>query len=166
MSVEIEVVLTAHTRWWLRLLNWLGADMTWTHALLRIDEHIIEAVAGGVIKRPWSTDGWERYARFKVKEGLLTERTAEIMAAFADGEVGKRYKYEALPLILLKILQRITLGCWPFPYWVGTGEVCTSLVDSVFYYGGLDLVSWEAKPYVLPDDIAGSPLLVCQYQKT
>jgi hypothetical protein len=152
----IEVVLTCHTQWWLRLVNWLGADMKWTHALLRVNDHIIEAVAQGVIKRPWSTDGWEGYGRFRVKEGI--EYDAERMAAFAEGQVGKRYKYEALWIILVRILQRINrneVGA----RLIGKGQVCTSLVDEVFVFGKLDLVEDVPHAFLLPDDIAASPLL-------
>jgi len=156
MTVEIEVVLTSHTAWWLRLVNWAGADMTWTHALLRFDDHIIEAVAEGVIKRPWSTDGWEGYGRFRLEEGP-SELASERMRSFAEGEVGKRYKYEVLPLILVKILQRIPR---PAARFIGVGEVCTSLVDNTFSHGGFDLVPTDKRPYVLPDDFAESELLV------
>lgn len=154
----IEVILTGHSAWWLRLLNWLGADMTWSHALLRFGGYIIEAAARGVVRRPWNPKDWERHARFRVKGGL-TELMAAEMTAFANGEVNKRYKYEALPLIFLRILKRISRRTKTEARLVGEGRVCTSFVDSVFDYVGLDLVPGEDSPFVLPDDIAKSEIL-------
>jgi hypothetical protein len=154
----IEVILTGHSAWWLRLLNWLGADMTWSHALLRFGDYIIEAAAGGVVKRPWNPGDWERHARFRMRGGF-TELEVIRMTAFADGEVGKRYKYEALPLIFLRILKRISRRTKTEARLMGEGRVCTSFVDSVFDYVYLDLVPGEDSPFVLPDDIAGSEIL-------
>lgn len=174
--MKIEVVLTSHDAWWLRFINWLGADMEWGHALLRFrpanaPSYIIEAMGEGVIKRPWRTNGWQRYGRFRLKEP--SQDTALVMTAFAEGEVGKRYRYEALPIIARKILKRIIkevaevierivkkiTGKKYSVLYIGKGEVCTSLVDNVFGYVGYDLVPDEVSPFVLPDDIADSELL-------
>jgi len=164
--MQVEIVVTAHTRWWLRLINWLGADMTWSHALLRFDDYIIEAAAEGVIKEGWNPAKWERYARFKLRPELLKEETVLQyirMMAFAEGEVDKRYKYEALGAIAIRILKKIfggQRGKYVFFSLIGTGEVCTSLVDRTWLFGGFDLVPEEKSPFVLPDEIAASKLLI------
>lgn len=167
--IELEVVLTGHTRWWVRLANWLGAGMKWTHALLRycsdddVDGWIIEACEHGVVKRRWNPHLYESYCRFRLKDGYFKNDEAKWlrlsrMISFANGEVGKRYKYEALGPILMKVLHRI-FGRVPMMMFIGTGEVCTSLVDRTFMYEGFDLVPYDDSPYVLPDEIAKSSLL-------
>jgi len=131
--------------------------MTWTHALLRFDDYIIEAAAEGVVKRPWNPKAWERYARFKP---LVDDKALPKMTDFANGEIGKRYKYKVLPTIARKILWRIIGKYYILYMYIGRGEVCTSLVDNVFRYVGYDLVPNEPSPFVLPDEISVSELLV------
>ncbi len=178
--MQFEIVLTGHTRWWLHLLNWLGADMKWTHALLRYCEvgdgsgWIIEACNLGVVRRRWNPSEFESYGRFKLKDDLFaSEKDQEFayqhMLAFAMGEIGKRYKYEALGPIAARILRRIfaqglrivqeIFGVPLNAEFIGVGEVCTSLVDRTLQFEGFDLVSNEDSPYILPDEIAASELL-------
>jgi len=103
----MEVVVTGHDEWWLCLLNRLGANMTWTHALLRFGDYIIEAGSEGVVKKDWDPTGYKRYARFRPI--IMNEMFEARMHSFALGEVGKRYKWEVLPIILLRILQRLPI---------------------------------------------------------
>ena len=168
--MNIEIVLTAHRRWWLRLLNCLGARMKWTHALLLFyedepsDGYIVEAAKWGVVKRDWDPSEFEDYGQFQLKPEQFTgdlhrQYATAKMQYFALGEVGKRYKYEALGLIALRILRRIRrprVGA----RLLGTGEVCTSLVDRTLLSVGFDLLPGEDSPFILPDEIARSQLLV------
>jgi len=170
--MQFEVVVTGHTAWWLTLINWLGANMKWTHALLKYNlgnkHRIIEAAGNGVIDRTWKPSEYESHARFRLRHSCFAsdedrQITESQMLAFAFGEVGKRYRYEALPAIALRILRKI-FGARGFrarllDNIIGKGEVCTSLVDRSLIFGGFDLVPGVETPFILPDEIAVSELL-------
>jgi len=83
------------------------------------------------------------------------------MYGFAAGEVGKRYSLESLPLILWRMVRRIPrfTAADRHTFLTGAGEVCTSLVDRTFLWGGFDLVPGETSPFVLPDELVTSPLV-------
>ena len=167
--MQFEIVVTGHTAWWLTLINWLGANMKWTHALLKYSlgegHRIIEACEIGVVDRPWKPKGYESYARFRLKDSCFASEedrhiTESQMLAFAFGEVDKRYRYEALPAIALRILRKLFgkrgARARLLDNIIGKGEVCTSLVDRSLLFGGFDLVPDVKIPFVLPDEIAAS----------
>ncbi len=169
--MQLDIVVTQTPGWWLRLANWLGANITWTHALLRYSlagspTRIIEAGTQGVVDDPWTPSRYYRYQVYRLRDwcfdgGAARQEAYARMFSFASGEVGKRYRYEALPAILWRIIRRLP----PFTAtvrsasMVGEGEVCTSLVDRAFLWAGFDLVPGETSPLVLPDELVGSPLL-------
>jgi hypothetical protein len=169
--MQLDIVVVRTPRLWVRVANWLGADIKWTHALLRCGvgqslPRIIEAGTQGVIDELWRPDRYYEYGVYRVRgwcfdDEAERERLYERMYSFAVGEVGKRYRYEALPVILWRIVKRIPrlTAADRYTSLVGTGEVCTSLVDRTFLWGGFDLVPGETSPFVLPDEIIGSPLL-------
>jgi len=169
--MQLDVVVTHTPSLWLRIANWLGADIKWTHALLRYREgssspRIIEAGAQGVIDELWSPDTYHEYGVYRLQGWCFDDEAErqgvyERMYSFAAGEVGKRYRYEALPAIVWRIIRRIPrfTAADRYSTLVGTGEVCTSLVDRAFLWGGFDLVPGETSPFVLPDEITSSPLL-------
>jgi hypothetical protein len=169
--MQLDVVVTNTPSLWWRVARWLGADIKWTHALLRYhvgrtSPRIIEAGTHGVIDALWKPDRYHEYGVYRLQRWCFDDeaqrqRAYERMHGFAAGEVGKRYRYEALPTILWRLIRRIPRlsGGVRSASLVGTGEVCTSLVDRTFLWGGFDLVPGETSPFVLPDDIVGSPLL-------
>jgi hypothetical protein len=169
--MQLEIVVTHTPSWWVRIARWLGADIRWTHALLRYREgrsesRIIEAGTQGVIDQLWRPDRHYEYGVYRLQSWCFDDQAEreglyERMYSFAAGEVGKRYRFEALPTILWRVVRRM-------PWFIktvrsasllGAGEVCTSLVDRTFLWGGFDLVPGETSPLVLPDEIVGSPLL-------
>ena len=169
--MQIDVVVTHTPGLWLRIANWLGANIEWTHALLRYrlgdsSTRIIEAGREGVVDDAWAPTEYYRYRVYRLRDWCFDSKAArqeayERMFSFACGEVGKRYRYEALPLILWRIVRRIPrfTAASRTAFLVGEGEVCTSLVDRTFLWGGFDLVPGETSPLVLPDELVGSPLL-------
>jgi hypothetical protein len=169
--VELDLVVTHTPGLWLRIANWLGANIRWTHALLRYrvgdsSPRVIEAGSEGVVDDPWTPDAYYEYSVYRLGDQWFDEeaerqRAYERMCSFAVGEVGKRYRYEALPVILWRIIKRIprVAAADRYTTLVGTGEVCTSLVDRTFLWGGFDLVPGETSPFVLPDELVGSPLV-------
>lgn len=171
LLIQVDMVVTHTPSLWLRIANWLGADIQWTHALLRYrvgesSPRIIEAGSQGVVDDVWTPDGYHQYGVYRLRDqwfDKVTDRQEayERMYSFAAGEVGKRYRFEALPVILWRIIKRIPRVAVADRYTtlVGTGEVCTSLVDRTFLWGGFDLVPGETSPFVLPDDLVGSPLV-------
>ena len=173
MIVELGVEHTPSP--WVWLANKLGVKIHWTHAFLRHDYggeyKIIEAVWQGVVERPWRPDSYHSYAIYRLKEDCFVNVDARawayiVMCAFGRGGLGKRYRYEALPIIARRLLRPICRFLWPglprsvWPeFIIGTGEVCTSLVDKTFLYGGFDLVPGETSPFVLPDELVRSEKL-------
>ncbi len=169
--MQLDVVLTQTPRLWLRIANWLGADIKWTHALLRYHvenalPRIIEAETHGVIDELWTPEKYHDYGVYRLQSWCFDDEAEkqgvyERMYSFAAGEVGKRYRYEALPAIVWRIIRKLPIFTAADRYTsvVGTGEVCTSLVDRTFLWGGFDLVPGQTSPFVLPDEIASSPLL-------
>jgi hypothetical protein len=169
--MQLDIVVTHTPGWWLRIAQRLGADINWTHALLRYrvsgsSTRIIEAGREGVIDDLWTPGKYYRHGVYRLRDWCFDSESAredayERMFSFASGEVGKRYRYEALPFILWRIIRRIP---W-FTRTVrgasvaGAGEVCTSLVDRTFLWGGFDLVPGETSPLLLPDELVSSPLL-------
>lgn len=173
MIVELGVEYSPSP--WIWLANKLGVKIQWTHAFLRHDYggeyKIIEAVWQGVVERAWRPELYHSYAIYRLREEhFLDEDDKQIpyslMHSFARGSVGKRYRYETLPIILRRLLRPVFNFFWDGPkrdeaesFVVGTGEVCTSLVDKAFLWGGFDLLPGEPSPFVLPDELAGSELL-------
>lgn len=169
--MELDLVVTLTPRLWLRVVNWVGGNIKWTHALLRYRgegsmSRIIEAGTQGVVDELWRPDSYYEYGVYRLRGWCFDDETerrrvCERMQSFAAGEVGKRYRYEALPVILWRIVKRIPrlTAADRYTTLVGTGEVCTSLVDRTFLWGGFDLVPGENSPFVLPDEIVSSPLL-------
>jgi len=148
----IEIVMTQDEKPWSRLGRFLGL-ITWNHALLRYPEvghpfsvrqglrspyGIIEAGFGGVVDREWPPEEYTRYAVYRLKEPCSPE-LYDLMLAFARGEVGKRYAFEWLPPIIIRLLRTFLKNRLPRPGkanvmgvasdMLGKGEVCTSLVD-------------------------------------
>ena len=107
--MQLDVVVTHTPSLWLRVANWLGADIKWTHALLRYREgssspRIIEAGAQGVIDELWQPEEYHEYGVYRLQGWCFDDETErqgvyERMYSFAAGEVGKRYRFEALPAI-------------------------------------------------------------------
>jgi hypothetical protein len=169
--MELDIIVTQTPGLWLRVANWLGADIKWTHALLRYRmgdsmARIMEAGADGVTDDLWRPAGYHEYGAYRLQDWCFDEeaerqRAYERMHSFAAGEVGKRYRFEALPLILWRIVRKIPrfTAADRRTFLVGTGEVCTSLVDRTFLWGGFDLVPGETSPFVLPDELVSSPLV-------
>jgi len=170
-SMQLDIVVTHTPSLWLRIANWLGAGIKWTHALLRYrvgrsSLRIIEAGAQGVIDDLWSPDRYYEYGVYRLQRWCFDDEAErqgayERMYSFAAGEVGKRYRYEALPAIVWRIIRRLPgfIATVRSASLVGTGEVCTSLVDRTFLWRGFDLVPGETSPLVLPDELVSSPLL-------
>lgn len=169
--MELDIIVTQTPGLWVRVANWLGAGVKWTHALLRYRvgdsmPRIIEAGADGVIDDLWRPDRYYEYGVYRLRDWCFDDDAArqgayERMHSFAVGEIGKRYRLEALPLILWRIVRRIPrfTAADRHTFLIGTGEVCTSLVDRTFLWGGLDLVPGETSPFVLPDELVSSPLV-------
>jgi len=169
--MQLDVVVTHTPSLWLRVANWLGADIKWTHAFLRYRvgralPRIIEAGAEGVSDDRWRPDKYHEYEVHSLQNWCFDEeaerqRAYDRMYSFAAGEVGKRYRFGALPLILWRMIRKLTklTAAQSYRTFIGTGEVCTSLVDRTFLWGGFDLVPGETSPFLLPDEIACSPLL-------
>lgn len=176
MIVELGVEHTPSP--WVWLANKLGVKIHWTHAFLRHnyggEYKVIEAVWQGVVERAWRPETYHSYAIYRLKDECFVNeghkaRTYFRMRSFAMGNLEKRYRFEALPVIVRRLLSP-TLGLfWQGPprttftgfsdFIIGTGEVCTSLVDKTFLWGGFDLLPGETSPFVLPDELAGSELL-------
>ena len=169
--MQLDIVVTHTPGLWVRIANWLGANIKWTHALLRYhlgdsSPRVIEAGSHGVVDEPWAPERYYEYGVYRLRDEWFDEEphkqgVYERMYSFAAGEVGKRYRFEALPVILWRIIKRIPrLGAADrYTTLVGAGEVCTSLVDRTFLWGGFDLVPEERSPFVLPDELVSSPLL-------
>ena len=169
--MQLDIVVTSTPSLWLRVANWLGADIRWTHALLRYhvgdsSPRIIEAGAEGVVDDLWRPDRYYEYGAYRLQHWCFDDEAErrgayERMYSFSAGEVGKRYRFEALPAIVWRIIRRIPrfIAGDRYASLMGTGEVCTSLVDRTFLWGGFDLVPGETSPFLLPDDIVSSPLL-------
>lgn len=169
--MELNIVVTHTPSWWLRVANWLGADIQWTHALLRYrvadsSARIIEAGGQGVVDGPWGPSSYYEFGVYRLRPWCFDDeserqRAYERMHSFAAGEVGKRYRYEALPIILWRIVRNLPVftAAGRYEPLATTGEVCTSLVDRTLLWGGFDLVPGEASPFVLPDEIVSSALL-------
>lgn len=169
--MQLDIIVIRTPSLWVRVANWFGAKIKWTHALLRYrvrdsSPRIIEAGGEGVVDDLWRADRYHEYGAYRLCNWCFDDEVHRLeayerMYSFAVGEVGKRYRYEALPIILWRIIRRIP----PFTSTVrsaslvGTGEVCTSLVDRAFLWGGFDLVPGETSPFVLPDELVSSPLL-------
>lgn len=171
MTAELHVVVAQDNTLWSRLGRWLGL-ITWNHALVRFwmtsnsqppHYHIIEAGFSGVVERDWKPLEYLHYAAFRLRSPCTMEQYF-LMLEFARKQVGKRYAFEMLPAILVKVIKQFILkfiGQWQAAGMVvlEPGHVCTSLVDSIFYAGGIDLVPDDPTPLVSADDIAESPLL-------
>ncbi|TKJ30763.1 MAG: hypothetical protein CEE40_03635 [Chloroflexi bacterium B3_Chlor] len=169
--MQLDIVVTQTPSLWLRVANWLGADIRWTHALLRYQlgdssTRIIEAGAEGVVDDLWRPDRYYEYGAYRLQHWCFDDEAErqgayDRMHSFVAGEVGKRYRFEALPAIVWRIIRRIPRFSAADRYTtlLGTGEVCTSLVDRTFLWGGFDLVPGETSPFLLPDEIVNSPLL-------
>jgi len=160
----IRLAVERTPSFWIRLANWLGIRIYWTHSFIQYDGRMIEAGATGVVDTPFPPKRFfkSEFAFYELKPELFESEQAKReaylkMLAFAKGEVGKRYKYEALPIILIRLLR---LSFSKKRYLIGTGEVCTSLVDRTFLYAGFDLVKGETSPFVLPDELVESDLLM------
>ena len=161
--MEIRLGVTHTPSLWVQLVNQLGADIHWTHALIQRGEWMVEASGHGVVLRPWEPERYYEYGLYRLKEPTLMH---DEMWAFAMGEVGKRYRFEALPIIARRVLKKIFGRFVERPRvggaqggFIGAGEVCTSLADKVFLWGGFDLVPYEKSAFVLPDELADSELL-------
>ena len=170
MIVELGVEHTPSP--WVWLANKLGIKIHWTHAFLRHDYggeyRIIEARWNGVVEHPWRPESYHSYAIYRLREDCFADGEVRqwayfVMFAFARGSLGKRYRYEALPIILRRLLRPALNSFWRGPkrddaegFILGTGEVCTSLVDKDFLWGGFDLVPGEPSPFVLPDELVRS----------
>ena len=108
--MQLDIVVTHTPSWWLRVANWLGADIKWTHAFLRYRvgralPRIIEAGTGGVRDDQWRPERYHEYGAYRLQNWCFDEeaerqRAYDRMYSFAAGEVGKRYRFGALPLIL------------------------------------------------------------------
>lgn len=169
--VQLDIVVTHTPGLWVRIANWFGANIEWTHALLRYrvgdsSPRVIEAGSQGVVDDPWAPEAYYEYGAYRLRDEWFDDEDGrqqayERMYSFAGGEVGKRYRYEALPIILWRIIRRIPrlAAADRYTTLVGVGEVCTSLVDRTFLWGGFDLVPGETTPFVLPDELISSPLL-------
>lgn len=173
MIVELGVEHTPSP--WVWLANKLGIKIHWTHAFLRHDYggeyKVIEALWQGVVESPWRPQTYHSYAIYRLKEDCFVDADHKhgayfLMLSFAKGSVGKRYRYEALPIIFRRLLRPVFKYFWRGPdrtiewgFLIGTGEVCTSLVDKAFLWGEFDLLPGEISPFVLPDELAGSGLL-------
>ena len=173
MIVELGVEHTPSP--WVWLANKLGVKIRWSHAFLRHDYSgeykIIEAVWQGVVERPWRPESYHSYAMYRLKEEefyseLDKERVYAWMISFAKGQMGKRYAFEALPIILRRLLTPALNFFWAGPiriafmeFVIGTGEVCTSLVDKTFLWAGIDLLPAATSPFVLPDELMRSEKL-------
>jgi len=127
---------------------------------------IIEAGTSGVSDDRWRPERYHEYGAYRLQNWCFDEeaerqRAYDRMHSFAAGEVGKRYRFGALPLILWRMIRKLTklTAAQSYRTFIGTGEVCTSLVDRTFLWGGFDLVPGETSPFLLPDEIACSPLL-------
>lgn len=139
--------------------------------------HIIEAgFRHGVVERAWNPEEYSKWAVYRLTDKAIKARLGYLrhpediyddMLAYARGNIGKRYAYEKLALLLPRLIRegasrRIArfdseLFCYTI---LGTGQVCTSLVDDCFLQGGhMDLVPHLDTPWVFPDDIRDSPLL-------
>ena len=112
--MRAEIVMPAYTNaWWYRLANWLGAEMVYSHALLWFevgdDKFFIEASAtsGRVqYQRAWKPRCGVRWLGWwRLKEG--NEEIYEKVLAFAENEIGKRYRWEWLIPITWKVVRRI-----------------------------------------------------------
>jgi len=139
--------------------------------------HIIEAgFRDGVIERAWNPDEYSKWAVYRLTDKAIKARLGYVrhpediydgILAYARGNIGKRYAYEKLALLLPRFIREATSRrvarfdreLYRFTI-LGTGQVCTSLVDDCFLQGGhIDLVPYLDTPWVLPSDIASSPLL-------
>lgn len=133
---------------------------------------IIEAtMRHGVAEGPWNPEKYTRWAVYNTKKPLTVVQK-DMILGYARGNVGKSYAYDKLILLLPRLLRRFLnrlyethrkqhiylLGLSSVPLIMRT-HICSSLVDDCFAYAGLDLVPDIDTPWVLPDDIASSPLL-------
>lgn len=179
--MEIQIVVSTDNTFFARLARRLGAR--WTHAMLRFcicclygfDKRlgclhtykIIEAgFRHGVIERPWNPDEYTAWAVYELTDAFIGTVSNDILL-YARGNIGKRYAFERLPLLIPRFIKKLftPLITKPGPVYgylsfLGTGHICTSLVDDCFLHGaGIDLVAFSDVPWVLADDIADSPLL-------
>lgn len=180
--MEVQIVLTTDNTLFARLARWLGAE--WTHALLRYwyaypDElkrwgigegHFIIIEAGfhhGVIERAWNPDEYSKWRAYRVKEHIRPSRWRyERILDYARGQIGKRYGFAELLLVIPRFVRRFL--AWPYdwqrwPLFMVEGSIigyphhiCSSLIDDCFLYAGIDLVPDAELPWVLPDDIRDS----------
>jgi hypothetical protein len=166
MTKELYLGVHRDANWLLRFLNKLGLKLYWTHAFLLYDDEVIEAGPFGVECSCWRPDLRPEYALLRLKDESWGEReswfTYMLMWSFARGQIGKRYKFEALPIIARRIIRK-TFGDYvkrkTGVRLIGSGQVCTSLCDDVFRHCFFDLVPDEDSAFVLPDEFYESPLL-------
>jgi len=186
--MEIQIVLTTDNSFFSRLARLLGAEYThcmlrfpvlwecaWTgvwgmtQSATRPDPiyRIIEAtMRRGVIERQWNPERYSNWAVYRLKEPLADFQYARILG-YARGNKGKRYAFEGLALIIPRFFHRY-FSRFTHERWekfdtqlmfIGTGQICTSLVDDCFCEALIDLVPDIDTPWVLPDDLRDSPLL-------
>lgn len=182
---EIQIVLSTDNSFLARLARFFGAE--YTHAMLRFlvdtgypctlapeygnlwQHHIIEAtMRSGVIERAWHPGEYTKWAAHHLGPEYTELADYEGMLAFARGCIGHRYAFEWLPSIAIQIIRKFlknlsrkpTIAVAGIPAGlVGTGEICSSFVDRLFYAWGFDLVPEQETFLVTPDEIARSPLL-------
>jgi len=133
--------------------------------------NIIEAgFRHGVIERAWNPDEYSKRAVYRLIEQNMGQDLADDILHYARGNIGKRYAFEKLALLIprfirdailpqcLRIRQDTESGFYKQSF-LGTGHICSSLVDDCFMQLDYDLVPDIDTPWVLPDDIRDSPLL-------
>jgi len=162
MEIQMKIFLSTDNSIWAQVARFLGAEFTHSgllfldHKALDLAEslngerntwykdglpryHIIEAgFRDGVIERAWNPDEYSKWAVYRLTDKAIKARLGYV-----------RHPEDIYDGILAYARGNI-----------GTGQVCTSLVDDCFLQGGhIDLVPYLDTPWVLPSDIASSPLL-------
>lgn len=139
-----------------------GLDLTYEA------NYIIEAGFSGVVERPWHPEEYTNYAVLRLKEPY-SEAGYKRMLAFARTQVGERYGWELLPPIIIRLLRKLIGNFLQRPDalfvlgiasadWLDS-EICTSVVDKTFCFGGYDLVPSQRSALVTADEIYASPIL-------
>lgn len=143
----------------------------------------------GVVERPWNPPEYSAYAVYRLKDEYFEtgEQRADFYEHtldFARGNLGKFYGFARLLLIIPRFLrgavfylaghQTLERAVGRAEAFYGRGEryhICSSLIDDCITYGfyqadirdengiPLDLCPNRPDIWVLPDDIAASPVL-------